>query len=228
MGTAASEDELSARGVPKTPCGAKTKSGGRCRRVAGFGTEHLGFGNCNLHGGATPNGQVHGARMLAAALALEYECEPHDALLRAVGQAAKWELVCRLKAAGLSDDQLVVRKQAEKRLERETDADDDVAAGEGARQLVTLVEVRSSNEARLNVWVNAHIQSIRDLASISKTAIDAGVEERRVRVAEALGGQLADVLGAIFTELELTAEQRKAAQPVVRRHLELLEGGSAA
>ena len=29
-------------------------AGERCARPAGWGTEHLGFGRCKLHGGATP------------------------------------------------------------------------------------------------------------------------------------------------------------------------------
>jgi hypothetical protein len=39
-------------------CGARKRQpkhpGERCARPAGWGTEHLGFGRCKLHGGATP------------------------------------------------------------------------------------------------------------------------------------------------------------------------------
>jgi hypothetical protein len=35
-------------------CGARTKSkAGKCQRVAGWGTDHLGAGKCKLHGGAS-------------------------------------------------------------------------------------------------------------------------------------------------------------------------------
>jgi hypothetical protein len=49
-------------------CGAKTRSGGRCKRPAGFKTDHVGEGKCNLHGGATPikhgaNSKVQRARL---------------------------------------------------------------------------------------------------------------------------------------------------------------------
>ena len=37
-----------------TTCGAKTRKGAPCSRVAGFGTDHLGQGRCRWHGGATP------------------------------------------------------------------------------------------------------------------------------------------------------------------------------
>ena len=36
-------------------CGARARStGGRCRKPAGWGTDHNGVGRCRLHGGATP------------------------------------------------------------------------------------------------------------------------------------------------------------------------------
>ena len=39
-------------------CGAKKRQpdfpGQTCRRPAGWGTRHVGFGRCKLHGGATP------------------------------------------------------------------------------------------------------------------------------------------------------------------------------
>lgn len=42
--------------IPALPtCGAKTRSRiGECRNPAGFKTDHVGQGRCNLHGGATP------------------------------------------------------------------------------------------------------------------------------------------------------------------------------
>ena len=32
-------------------CGAKTRSGGTCKKEAGWGTDHVGHGRCRLHGG---------------------------------------------------------------------------------------------------------------------------------------------------------------------------------
>lgn len=34
-------------------CGAKTRSGGRCKKPAGWGTSHPGEGRCRLHGGCS-------------------------------------------------------------------------------------------------------------------------------------------------------------------------------
>lgn len=41
---------------PHEPCGARTRSGGKCKAQAGKGTDHLGHGRCKHHGGAS-----HGA-----------------------------------------------------------------------------------------------------------------------------------------------------------------------
>jgi hypothetical protein len=66
--------------TPAPPCGAKTRSGGTCRKPAGWGTERPGFGHCRLHGGATRNGRVHAAKEEAATRAAELGAEaPVDA-----------------------------------------------------------------------------------------------------------------------------------------------------
>lgn len=44
--------------VPLERCGARTRVGNACRRVAGWGTPHLGEGRCALHGGLST---THGA-----------------------------------------------------------------------------------------------------------------------------------------------------------------------
>lgn len=42
-----------------TECGGKTNSGGKCKRPAGWGTDHAGEGKCKLHGGASLRGADH-------------------------------------------------------------------------------------------------------------------------------------------------------------------------
>jgi len=64
------------------------------------------------------------------------------------------------------------------------------------------------------------------LARVSESALRAGVQERAIRLAEAYGQQLADVLRAVFhdDELGLTAAQRAQLPAVLRRHLFAAEG----
>lgn len=54
-------------------------------------------------------------------------------------------------------------------------------------------------------------------------AIAAGLAERQVRIAERLGDQLAEMLRAIFDDLDLTDAQRDAVPTVLDRHLMLAE-----
>ena len=59
------------------------------------------------------------------------------------------------------------------------------------------------------------------MARIAKMALDAGVAERQVRMAEKYGTQLAKVIQDIFmdAELALTPAQRAALPALLRRHL---------
>jgi hypothetical protein len=53
---------------PVTFCGQKKRdgSGTTCRRPAGWGTTHVGFGSCKLHGGAAPGPTKHAEKQRAA------------------------------------------------------------------------------------------------------------------------------------------------------------------
>jgi hypothetical protein len=73
-----------------------------------------------------------------------------------------------------------------------------------------------------SVWVELYQEERRMLARVCKMALDAGVNERAVRVAEQQGELLAGVIKAILEDLELTKEQRQSAPGVVRRHLTAL------
>lgn len=58
-------------------------------------------------------------------------------------------------------------------------------------------------------------------ARFAKTALDAGIAERQVRLAEQQGALIVAVLRAVLADpaLGLTAEQRKAVPDVARKHL---------
>src|SRR3712207_9595002 len=65
-------------------CGAKTQRGGKCRNPAGFRTDHLGYGSCFKHSGATTNGNKAAARAAVMAMASEADAEPSEVLLKAI------------------------------------------------------------------------------------------------------------------------------------------------
>ena len=78
-----------------------------------------------------------------------------------------------------------------------------------------------TSSAYVGLW-----QEERDrLARVAKTCHEVGIEERRVRIAEATGAQLASVMRAVLDRLGLTDEQRSAALEVVPEEFRRAEVG---
>lgn len=59
---------------------------------------------------------------------------------------------------------------------------------------------------------------------MQKIILDAGIEERRVRISEAQGAQVAAAIRGILDGLQLTREQQRLASEVVPRQLRRLAG----
>jgi len=53
------------RGFPQLLCGAM-KHGCPCKKVAGSGTKHTGYGRCNMHGGASTGPKTPGGRAIVS------------------------------------------------------------------------------------------------------------------------------------------------------------------
>lgn len=70
-----------------------------------------------------------------------------------------------------------------------------------------------------NVWVDLYARERKHLVDVCKAAIGAGIEERRVRLAEQQGNLLATVIRRILGDLDLTTEQQALVPEVVPRHL---------
>lgn len=62
------------------------------------------------------------------------------------------------------------------------------------------------------------------LVKVAKTCVDVGIEERRVRLAESAGAQLAAVVRAVLDRLELSDQQRLLALQVVPEEFRRLGG----
>lgn len=161
----------------------KTDGSGKCKRLAGFGTDHPGFGRCMNHGGTTESHRVSAARAQARKLAEEYDTDPSSALLYAVRLAA------------------------------------------GAVEYIRGAIEDGSEE---DGWRLARIYGEeRDrLAKTAAMALNAGIAERAVRVAESQGRALAGVIQAVLGELQLTVDQQALVPGVVRAKIaELMEAG---
>jgi hypothetical protein len=100
----------------------------------------------------------------------------------------------------------------------------------GAVQWLGAVVIADLEQDRLVAGGNASAyvalwQGERDrLARVAKTCVDVGIEERRVRLAESAGAQLAAVVRAVLDRLELSDGQRLLALQVVPEEFRRLGG----
>lgn len=192
-------------GRDKKLCGAKKrKTEGLCTRPAGWGTDHVGYGHCKLHGGCTPT-QVKGARRemaaeAAAMFGLPREIDPADALLEEVWRTAGHVAWLQRKIADFSEDDDLKQLDMSGKFEKPA------------------------------VWVELYQAERAHLARVCREAIAVGVEERITRVAERLGDLLAATFRAFIAdpELALSPTQHEVALRVADRQLRALGSGEAA
>lgn len=194
--------------MDSTPqCTATSKqSGVRCkRRPIRGGTV------CAMHGGKTPAVAAKAEQRLLArqaliaaeAFGLPREVDPHSALLEELHRCAGAVQWLGAIVADLDKDEVVWGK---------------------TRHSTGGPDAGITHEARPNAFV-ALWQSERDrLAKVAKTCVDVGIEERRVRLAESAGQQLAAVIRSVLDQLLLTDEQRSLALQVVPNELRRLAG----
>lgn len=198
-------DGGSHRGGPK--CGGKKKqSEGTCTQPAGWGTPHPGSGRCKLHGGCAPSsviaGQEAAARKAVETYGLPRDISPTDALLEEVRYSAGHVAWLRAKVAELEAADLVwgMTEQVDK----------------GATEFAG---VDTTHAATVNMWLELYFRERKHLLDLTKTAIQVGIEERRVKLAEAQGALLNDVIRRILARLSLSAEQSSLLPVVVPEEL---------
>ncbi len=163
-------------------CGARKKGGGTCQRAAGWGTHHLGYGRCKFHGGASHSGDAGIARMRAE------------------------DEVYRLGIAVDTDPASAI-------LDALREANGNV------EYLRRLVQQPGNTEHLIDYQGKPHTNPVlefyneeRDrLARYAKLASDMRIDEVRVRLAEAQGRALAEVVDAAVEACNPTAEERAAA-----------------
>jgi hypothetical protein len=88
-----------------------------------------------------------------------------------------------------------------------------------------LVAKGSHGRPELNVWVRAEAEATERLARFSKMALDAGVAERRVRLAERTAQLIAQALEETLQELDLPAAHRARLARTFGTRLMVLEAG---
>lgn len=80
-----------------------------------------------------------------------------------------------------------------------------------------------TEEATANIWLKLYQAERSHLVKVCAEAIKAGIEERRVRLAEQQGQLVAHAIRAILDDLGLTLEQQAKVSEIVPRHLRALK-----
>lgn len=194
-------------------CGAKTPTG-PCRRYP-----PVGGIRCILHGGAAPQ-----AKAAAAARALKAktqkkaakavktlglrgddDLDPTQVLLDEIAWTYTHVQWLRTKVQELEEKELIWNVA-----EQETGV-----GARGPQDLQTL-------KAEPSVWYDLYMRERQHLATITARAVQAGIEERRVKIAEQQGELVAVALNRILGALALTPPQWEQARQVIPRELRAL------
>lgn len=182
--------------------GRKASGDGHCRRPPGWGTDHPGIGRCKRHGGSTPLYQQRVQKLKAAQAVEQYglsvEVDPHTALEEELARTAGHVYWLRGQVGDLDPDNMYG------------------PVGGGPQAI-------PSTEA--HIWIRLYQEERDRLVKVAKTCIDAGIEERRVRIAEQQGQLIATAIKGILSKLGLADDPR--VPEVVRAELLQLTAGSA-
>jgi hypothetical protein len=177
-------------------CNARKKNGERCRNYAGAGTNHLGVGACRYHLGNTETHKKAAVKVMAErgrAFAQEQAIRFGQELRMDPLEALLWSL--HLSASHT----------------------------EFLRQEIAGVPNGKAHEFRREVLLRQWSDERERLARTAKMALDAGVAERQIKMAERYAELLARLIQSILGDLNLTQRQREVAPEVVRRHLLALD-----
>jgi hypothetical protein len=201
---------MTTRGTPGPTCGAKTKSGAPCKKPPMKGATR-----CRRHGGASPNAQAAAqdrraeraaGRELARIGITSRDIHPAEALIELVqftaGEVDYW----RRRVSEIDDTDLTWGTT------RVKEGGDDRGTTQEAKPHIAYVMLQQASDR---------------LASYAAAALRAGVEERRVRLAEQQGALVAQAIRNILDALQLTPAQLELVPTVVPAQLRLIAGGGA-
>jgi hypothetical protein len=197
---AVQKDFAAEAGLDYLPCAAAMKKGGLCKKPAGWGTQHLGHGPCKLHGGNFPN---------------------------VVKRAMTSMLMDELRESTMGANMPIDIHPADALLELVK-----MCAGHVRWLNTQVAEMRSVSEFNVvskTQEIHSMVRLLGEyedrLARFAKLAIDTGIEERMVRVAERQGDMIAVMLVDLFDGLSLSPAQKELVPSLVSRGLAQLTAG---
>jgi hypothetical protein len=189
--------------APSDTCnGRKVNGKGYCSRPAGWGTSHVGFGRCKRHGGSTKKGKEAAQKLMAESLADAYglpvDVDPHTALLEELHRTAGHVAFLGQLVGALPEEELHGHVGT-------------AGTSEGKTYLP---------RSEQHVLISMYQRERKHLADVATDCITAGIEERRVRIAESQAQMLARVIDGVLEELKV--ERTPATGKVVAKHLKLI------
>lgn len=209
-------------------CRAHKGDGSPCGQIAAKGATV-----CRYHGGRAPQVQAAAARRLeeqraeeaVRTLGLPLDISPTEALLEEVRWTAGHVQWLRAKVQELEDGALV---WGTSRTETEGGAALVIGLDRGGVSDVTSApSTKTVQTAGPSIWYDLYERERKHLVNVCAAALKAGVEERRVRLAEQQGDLVALVIRRILDDLHLTPEQAGRVSEIVPRHLRAIAGGAA-
>lgn len=172
---------------------------------------------CRSHGGSIKHVRDAANRRLAeqeaaktvATLGARLDITPSEALLEEVQWTAGHVAWLRAKVQDLNRD------------------DDGGGGGDltwGITRMETGLAAKTIEEAKPSIWYTLYAQERDRLITATTAALKAGVEERRVHLAEQQGQLIATVIHRILDALHLTPDQAALVPTVVPRALRQITG----
>lgn len=177
-------------------CWAKKKNGTHCMQPAGKNTNHPGYGKCSFHGGNTPT--------LAKAAAYHAGADVIDRMSMSYGYGLPIDI----------DPQEALVQEVQRSAGTVFWLQDRISLWELADDDGNLRRLPTEEQ---QWWMDEYLRQRQHLSKVAKMAVDAGVAERRVQLAEQQGQILVSVLNQVFDQLSLTVEQRRLIPQIVPR-----------
>lgn len=214
-------------GAPHAKCTGHRRDGKPCGQPMMTGQTV-----CKMHGGKNPRAIEAAARRVQHAAAVEavqtlglpVDISPTEALLQEVQWTAGHVHWLRGKVAELNERDLVwgtTRTETEiggtLRIGLDEDGDVDSVGSVPSNKVI--------QTAAPSLWYDLYERERKHLVNVCTAALKAGVEERRVRLAESQGDLVATAIRRILDALGLTPDQQALVGTVVPRELRLIAGG---
>jgi hypothetical protein len=205
-------EEFTSDGKRRCQARSKTRGGAQCATYAMRGQDV-----CRSHGGASKQARAKAqerlveerARGLMATYGRKIETTATEALLDEVQWTAG-------HVAWLRE-----RVQEIESAATDSDGTDPLVWGV-TRKKTGGEDFGTTEEAAPNIWLKLYQTERAHLVKVCAEAIKAGIEERRIKLAEQQGELVAHAIRAILADLGLSAEQQARVPEVVPRHLRAL------